>query len=497
MNKPQAIALALVVAVIGMIAALLLSNKPTSDATGKPIVMFCAAGMKAPLSKIAAAYREETGVEIQLQYGGSGTLLSSLDVAGGDLYLAADASYLEIAREKGYVAEVLPASFLTAGLGVAKGNPKGIKGFDDLTNPDLKVGLAEPGAASVGKFGKKVMIATGHWKDVEEAATVTKPTVNELANALKLGTLDVAIIWDAVANQYPDIDFVHVPEFDSKRKQITLGILKSSEQPTEALKFARYITARDRGLPIFEQEGYEILDGDVWAEHPDILLYSGAMLRPAITQAIEAFEKREGCTIRPVFNGCGILVAQMKAGENPDAYFSCDVKFMDMVEDRFEAPITVTGNDMVLLVPKENEKNLQNLDDLVKPGLKLGFSHPEKSALGFLTKEMLTQTGHYDKIIEAKNLALDAPTGDLLITQLRGGALDGVIVYRSNARADASTLEECTLIEISVEGSRAMQPWAVGRGSDHKQLMNRLFTRIVSKTNQEVFKGYGFHWELK
>ena len=47
--------------------------------------------------------------------------------------------------------------------------------------------------------------------------------------------------------------------------------------------------------------------------------------------------------ITPVYNGCGILVSQMKAGEKPDAYFSCDTKFMDMVQERFLESTTVFG----------------------------------------------------------------------------------------------------------------------------------------------------------
>ncbi len=57
------------------------------------------------------------------------------------------------------------------------------------------------------------------------------------------------------------------------------------------------------------------------------------MLRPAIEQTIAEFERREGVKVTRVYNGCGILVAQMKAGEVPDAYFACDSEFMNQVND--------------------------------------------------------------------------------------------------------------------------------------------------------------------
>ena len=38
-------------------------------------MVYCAAGIKKPVAEAAERYREEFGVEVQLQYGGTGTLL--------------------------------------------------------------------------------------------------------------------------------------------------------------------------------------------------------------------------------------------------------------------------------------------------------------------------------------------------------------------------------------------------------------------------------------
>ncbi|MFK7776881.1 MAG: substrate-binding domain-containing protein, partial [Gimesia sp.] len=88
------------------------SNQQTAQDTGKSaenesLTMYCAAGIKPPVAAAAAQFAaEEYGIPIHLQYGGSGTLLSNLQVAKkGDLYLAADTSYIEIAREKNLLKE--------------------------------------------------------------------------------------------------------------------------------------------------------------------------------------------------------------------------------------------------------------------------------------------------------------------------------------------------------------------------------------------------------
>jgi len=80
-----------------------------ADAETSELLMYCAAGMRYPVEQIAAKYEAEYGVRINLQYGGSNTLLSQLEVnKTGDLFLAAEASYVRLAEEKGLTAEAFP-----------------------------------------------------------------------------------------------------------------------------------------------------------------------------------------------------------------------------------------------------------------------------------------------------------------------------------------------------------------------------------------------------
>lgn len=480
-----------------MACAVLLTSCGDRDKSSDPkeLIMLCAAGIKNPVTKIAEQYEEEYGVSVRLQFGGSGTLLSNLEIAGADIYLAADSSYTNQAKEKGLIAETIPVAWMKGGYGVSKGNPKKITSLADLRKEGVRVGIGNPEAASVGRFTRKILSKHGAWEGLEPA--VTFPTVNELANALKLGTIDVAILWDAVAAQYPEIDFVSLPEFDAEKKDVTIAVATSSKAPTAALRFCRYLAARDKGLPVFEEEGFEVTAGDLWVEKPEILLFSGAMLRPAIQETIKAFEEREGVSIQPVYNGCGILVSQMKAGEKPDGYFSCDLKFMTMVSDQFGESTVVSANEMVILTEKGNPKGVTSLEKLTVPGIELGLSHPEKSALGFLTKELLVGEGLHQKIIDAGNLKMESPTGDFLVNQIKAGSLDAVIVYRSNALAAASTAEDFEIVDIKRPGAIATQPYAVGKESDHPQLMNRFLEACISASGKKDFLQYGFRWELK
>ena len=60
---------------------LLPSSTPSGAADADELLMYCAAGMRYPLEAIVAEYEREFGTTVQLQYGGSNTLLNQLEVS--------------------------------------------------------------------------------------------------------------------------------------------------------------------------------------------------------------------------------------------------------------------------------------------------------------------------------------------------------------------------------------------------------------------------------
>jgi len=240
-----------------------------------PLVFYCAAGVNPPVAEVVKDYQEQLGVTVSVQYGGSGTLLSNLRVAQtGDLYLAADASYIEIARAQGLIAETIPLAIQRPVIVAAKGNPRKIQSAKDLLREDVRVALGNPDAASIGKQTEAAMSKAGLWESLQRAVQsrgVFKPTVNDVANDVKIGTVDAGVVWDAVARQYPQLEIVApLTEDPNFAMEITVAVLRSSRWPTEALRFARYLSARDKGLEVFRRHHYTVVDGDVWANRPTL-----------------------------------------------------------------------------------------------------------------------------------------------------------------------------------------------------------------------------------
>ncbi len=271
----------MVVVMLGSILALALlafalsrlrspSNTLSPDAQADtPLLLYCAAGIQPAITEVAHRYLEEYGIAIDIQYGGSGTLLGQIEInPRGDLYIAADNSYILLGQDKGLLAEASPLATQHPVIAVAQGNPKNIGSLRDFLRPEISFGLANPDAAAIGSVTRAALLTSGIWDDIERASKVFKPTVNELANDIKIGTIDAAIIWDCNAAQVDGVHAIEVPELSRHTRSIAIAILTASEQPENATHFARYVAAQDRGGESFDKLGYGSLPRDTWTDQP-------------------------------------------------------------------------------------------------------------------------------------------------------------------------------------------------------------------------------------
>jgi molybdenum ABC transporter molybdate-binding protein len=498
-------------AVIGLVVlvglGLMLSSmgpqpRGRSGADGKTpvsLTFFCAAGIRKPVEAVARQYLEEYGVQINLDYGGSNTLLSRIETARtGDLYLAADESYIETARQKGLVAESIPLARMKPVIAVAEGNPKQIHSIEDLLRDDVRTVLGNPDQAAVGKKTRKLLKASGHWEQLEARVRETgtfQPTVPEVANTVKIGAADAAIIWNTTTRIVDGIEAIEVPELSQGEVLVTVGVLRSAAAPTEALRFARYLAASDRGLEQFRKFGFTPVEGDLWAEWPELTFFCGSVNRRAVEQAIKDFQAREGVQVNTVYNGCGILTAQMKTISEkkltgfPDTYMACDRYYMEIVDGLFQDAIEISDTEVVIAVPRGNPKRIGSLADLAQPGVRVAIGQPDQCTIGVLTRQVLEAEGIYDEVM--KNVVTQTATSALLIAPVSTGAADAALAYLTDTKAES---EKVDVVRIPSEAARAIQPLGIARSSRNKHLARRLMQAITRSRSD--FEAAGFHWRF-
>jgi molybdate transport system substrate-binding protein len=487
--------LAAVVVAAGAAVFLLNSPRPTgaaiADKDQPSLLVYCAAGLKKPVEHAAKQFESEEKARIELQYGGTATLLTQVRLANaGDLFVAADQGSLEEARKAGTIAEVIPLVRQRPVLAVAKGNPLGLHTLEDLYRPNVKVAVANPEAASIGKRTRKAFGAD--WERFSKQVTVTKPTVTDIASDLSIGAVDAAIIWNSTVPQFKNIEAVEIPELAACEDIVSVAVLTSAKNPTRALEFARYLAAPEKGGKAFHEMGFEAIAGDAWEKEPTMLVYSGGVNRLSIESLLNQFAKREGAKITTVYNGCGVLCASMKAMEKsgsalPDAYYACDISFVPPVATHFPEVLVLTETHVGILVKKGNPFGIKTVADLSKKGLRLGLCNAKQSSLGYLTEAILHSCDVFDAV--RKNVVVETPTADFLVNQMRADGLDACIVYAVNAAPQAAHLD---FISIDNPGAVALQPYGISAQSTRRQLAERLLNYF--KAHRGEFESAGFIW---
>jgi molybdate transport system substrate-binding protein len=499
---------------VGLLVTLLAWRGDQATTDERVLEVRCAAGMAVPLTEIAAAYEREYGVHIEFQFQGSNTLLTQMQVNKfdtADLFLAADDFYTEKARKAGLVQEEIPIAHMRPVLAIRKDCPKQISSLEDLLRPDVRVVLADPEQAAIGRAVKDLLEpiqvdGTNRWEQL--AAHVTRhgvfhATIPQVAEAIQLGTnVDAGIIYDSTAAmpKYRDqLKAIPLPELDSKPDLVTISVLNSTRKPTAALKFARYVSARDRGLPTFQKYGLRPVEGDVWEETPTITFFCGAVNRRVVEPILADFQQREGVVIDYSYDGCGILTSRMKAMTDqtaangfPDVYFACDVYYLDNVKEWFQEAKNVSEVEIVIAVPKGSTK-VTSLADLIKPGIRVAVGEPNQCTLGALTRRILAQEGLYEELLrkqgERGEVVVEKASSAHLVPDVVTGHVDAAVAYISDVLANTDKVD---IVRIESPLNKATQPFSIARNSEHKHLVRRLYQRIAD--SPEAFESVGFHF---
>jgi len=270
------------------------------------------------------------------------------------------------------------------------------------------------------------------------------------ANWVSIGDVDASIVWDAVAflrkdkldvvgiePQYmpiPGVDAVTSAthkSYDIGRVKVTIASLKCSKQPDAAAKFAEFAVAH---RSVF-------VDDFGFSPVPDSLvtgtlsLHCGAGLRPAMEDAVKAFEKMTGTKIEASYQGSGTLITAIRLKQQGDLYMPGDKQYVEQAaqEGMILSQKRVCYFVPVILVQKDNPKDIHGLQDLLRPGLKLGLGDARTCAIGRTTKEVFAKNNIAWEDVE-KNVAFQSLTVNELGMQIQAGSLDAVIVWDAIAR---------------------------------------------------------------
>jgi molybdate transport system substrate-binding protein len=490
------------VAVSLVVAAILVSGlhffPSESQKSPDQLTVLCGGSFRDPAEELAMAFEDETGVRVEIAFGGCEDHLPHVrahDV--GDIYIA-HTPYMKYTEDANASLGWVHVGYISPVLVVKKGNQHGIEKVEDLATPGLKVALPNPEYSTCGEMLKDLLEKKGIWEDVEKnTGNAFFRTHAQVATAIDVGGRDTGVIWNGVAHNWLEkFKIVSVPyEYDQVIEVGVIG-LGYSEHPELVEEFLKF--TEKNGEAIFKKFGYtksvSTTDNNGVDEGKSLFLYCGAGLRPPVSGAAEIFSREHGVDVDCNYAGSGVILNQIQLTEKGDLFIPGDVSYIDRAESDglVVSKDNVCYNIPVILVKKGNPKGIEGIEDLIKPGIKLGLGNPEAIPVGRNTVKIFEKNGIEMEEVN-KNLVFSAMTVNELGIQIKVGKVDAAIVWAGIAHQFADSAD---IVEIPND-KNVVSTVAIASltCSEDEELAQEFVDFITSERGQQIFRKYHYSTE--
>ncbi len=234
--------------------------------TVKELAVFAGSASKPPLDEAAAAFEKKSGVRVFLTYGGSGTVLSQMELAKtGDVYIPGSPDYLVKAEKKQITdpSTTKILAYLIPAICVQPGNPQNIKSLADLSKAGLKVGIGNPDSVCVGLYAIEILDSNNLLKSIFPNIVTQAASCDATATLISLKSVDAAMGWSVFQNWDPkNIESVlFKPEQLPRLAYIPAAVSTFSKDKATSGRFIDFLIS-PTGQDIFKKWGYNVTEAE-------------------------------------------------------------------------------------------------------------------------------------------------------------------------------------------------------------------------------------------
>jgi molybdate transport system substrate-binding protein len=222
-----------------------------SSGSSKELKVFAAASLTAAFTKLGEDFTAANGgTKVSFNFAGSQALATQIQQAApADVFASADIANMD--KVKDLVGT--PKSFASNRLAIVveKGNPKGVKGLQDLAGPDLKVVLAAPDVPA-GKYAAEILGRAG----VSVTPVSQEDNVKAVVTKVALGEADAGIVYVTDVTAGGDkVEGVAIPETQNVTATYPIATVKASTSKDKAQAFMDLVLS-DQGQQVLDQYGF-------------------------------------------------------------------------------------------------------------------------------------------------------------------------------------------------------------------------------------------------
>lgn len=230
-----------------------------------------------------------------------------------------------------------------------------------------------------------------------------------------------------------------------------------------------------------------------------LTVFAAASLTGAFGEIAKGFEATNpGVTVISNFAGSQGLRTQIEQGASADVFASADHKNMDtMIAENLIADgkyQDFATNRLVVILPPKNQANIQTLQDLAKPGIKLDLADASvpvgsyaRQALTNLSKDPTYGTDYSTKVLA--NVVSNETDVKQVVSKVDLGEADAGIVYVTDAQAAPDLKTVAIPDDFNVI---AKYPIAVVAKSPNADLAAAFVAYVLSPDGQAMLQKWGF-----
>jgi len=241
------------------VMVLLIAFGGCAEGEQKTITAFCGSASKPAMEEAAQAFKETAGIEVYLNFGGSGTVLSQMKVSkSGDLYIPGSPDYMAIAEEDGVVdpESVKIISYLVPAILVQEGNTKNIQSLSDLAKPGIEIGIGNPEAVCVGLYAYEILEYNNLLAEVKPNIVTHAESCSKTASLVALKSVDAILGWRVFSYWHDNIDVVYLEPEQIPRLSYIPGAISTYTEDRESSQKLLDFLVSPQGQGIFSNWGY-------------------------------------------------------------------------------------------------------------------------------------------------------------------------------------------------------------------------------------------------
>lgn len=226
-----------------------------------------------------------------------------------------------------------------------------------------------------------------------------------------------------------------------------------------------------------------------------MLFHAGVGQRSSLNEIKSIFQARyPDVEVNFSYKGSGYFIADITRSQEGDLYMPGEEFYLLQAVERgfitdYNPQTDIPAHfTTVIITPRGNPKNIQKLEDLARPGIRVGLGNPKACAIGIWHEKMFRKAGVWDGV--AANAVMSAKCIPELGNATQHKAIDGTVVWSTTA---ILYLRDVEIIPIEPEYRAIVRlPIATLKFSRHPDMAHKLKAFILSEEGRSVFESHAY-----